>query len=335
MIINTIEEVRLYLPNHRLDDIQGLKGFINSSERDFLADKLGMELYDAVCEKYNTIRPEEFFPENSSEWTEWHRLICAAQPVVVFDALYRSADLNVISLNEAGMNIASSDNYESAGEKLIEKFKSRCNTESHRAVDRMLVLLETWAQKVGTLSEEPEEEETEMQQIVRLWKKSRYYYQDSSLFISTATQMQQYLDIYESREKFVSLIPQLRYIQSVLIEGEIGSSFVSYLIKAQKEGKLKEQEKILVEKICWWTAFAVESRSKMFNRSEATEDAIKMRQNAIGYIQQHYADFSANIGIDSPLYVAPVEESTSDTPKWENNLPGNKLFVTPSIDTKL
>lgn len=335
MIINTIEEVRLYLPNHRLDDIQGLKGFIDSSERDFLADKLGMELYDAVCEKYNTIQPEELFPENSKEWTEWHRLIRTAQPVVVFDALYRSADLNVISLNEAGMNIASSDNYESAGEKLIEKFKSRCNTESHRAVDRMLVLLETWAQKVGSLPGEPEEEETEMQQIVRLWKKSKYYYQDSSLFISTATQMQQYLDIYESREKFVSLIPQLRYIQSVLIEGEIGSSFVNYLIKTQKEGTLKDQEKILVEKICWWMAFAVESRSKMFNRSEATEDTIKMRQNAIGFIQQHYADFSANIGIDSPLYVVPVEKSTSTVPTWQNNLQGNKLFVTPSIDTKL
>ena len=335
MIINTIEEVRLYLPNHRLDDIQGLKGYFNSSERDLLVDKLGTELYNAVCEKYKSINPEELFPENAESWTEWHKLIIAAQPIVVFDALYRSTDLNVISLNESGMNIASSENYDAAGEKLIEKFKSRCNTESHRAVDGMLVLLETWAQKVGTLSDEPEEEETEMQQIVRLWKKSRYYYEDSSLFISTATQMQQYLDIYESREKFVSLIPQLRYVQSVLIEGEIGSSFVSYLIKAQKEGKLKEQERILVKKICWWTAFAVESRSKMFNRSEATEDAIRMRQNAIGYIQQHYADFSANIGIDSPLYVAPVEESTSDTPKWENNLPGNKLFVTPSIDSKL
>lgn len=335
MLIKTIEEVRLYIPNHRLDDIQGLKGYIDSSERDFLADKLGMELYNAVCEKYNSMRPEELFPENADQWNEWHRLIRAAQPVVVFDALYRSADLNVISINEAGMNIASSDNYEAADDKMIEKFKSRCNTESHRAVDRMLVLLETWAQEVGTLPDDPTEDEEDMKHIVRLWKKSRYYYQDSSLFISTATQMQQYLDIYESREKFVTLLPQLRYIQSILVEGEIGSSFVHYLIKSQKEGKLTNQETILVEKICWWMAFAVESRSKMFNRSEAVEDAIKMRQNTIGFIEKNYADFSSNIGIDSPLYVAPVEESTSSVPKWENNRPGNKLFVTPSIDTKL
>lgn len=34
MLIKTIEEVRLYIPNHRLDDIQGLKGYIDSSERD-------------------------------------------------------------------------------------------------------------------------------------------------------------------------------------------------------------------------------------------------------------------------------------------------------------
>lgn len=335
MLINTIEEVRLYLPNHRLDDIQGLKGYFDSSERDYLADKLGMELYEMVCEKYNGIQPAELFPENSSAWTEWHRLIRAAQSVVVFDALYRSTDLNVISLNEAGMNIASTDNYDAADEKLIEKFKSRCNTESHRAVDRMLVQLEAWAHKVGTLPDEPVEDEPEAHTIVRLWKKSRYYYLDSSLFISTATQMQEYLDIYESREKFVSLIPQLRYIQSVLVEGEIGRNFTRYLVKAQKEGKLNEQETELVEKICWWIAFAVESRAKMFSRSEASEDAIRMRQDVIGFIKQNYAYFTEVIGLDSPLYVAPVETSGSSVPAWENNRPGNKLFVTPSIDSKL
>lgn len=53
MLIKTIEEVRLYIPNHRLDDIQGLKGYIDSSERDFLADKLGMELYTSFAR--NTI----------------------------------------------------------------------------------------------------------------------------------------------------------------------------------------------------------------------------------------------------------------------------------------
>lgn len=335
MIINTIEEVRLYLPNHRLDDIDGLKGFIDSSERDYLVDKLGAELYDAVCEKYNEMVPSDLFPENSGNWNEWHRLIRAAQPVVVFDALFRSADLNVISINEAGMNIASTDNYEAAGEKLIEKFKSRCNTESHRAVDRMLVLLETWAQKAGELPDESAEDEGDMQQIVRLWKKSRYYYQDASLFISTATQMQQYLDIYESREKFVTLIPQLRYVQSVLVEGEIGSSFVQHLIGAQKAGSLTDKERILVDKICWWVAFAVESRSKMFSRAEATEDAIRMRQNAVGYIGRNYEAFADKIGIDSPLYVEPQVSSGSETPVWENNRPGNKLFVTPAIDTKL
>lgn len=335
MIINTIEEIRLYLPNHRLNDIQGLKGFIDSSERDFLEDKLGAELYEALCDKYDSILPEDLFPENSKSWTEWHLLIRAAQTVVMFDALYRSADLNVISINEAGMNIASSDNYDAADEKLIEKFKSRCNTESHRAVDRMLVLLETWAQKAGPLPDDPEEEESDMTQIVRMWKKSRYYYLDSTLFISTATQMQQYLDIYESREKFVSLIPQLRYVQSILIAGEIGGSFVNYLIKAQKNGTLKGNEIDLVEKICWWTAFSVESRSKMFNRAEATEDAIRMRQDTVNFIKQNYADFSKNIGVDSPLYVVPADNTANTVPAWENNVAGNKLFVTPSIDTKL
>lgn len=334
MIITSIEEIRLYLPNHRLNDIQGLKGFIDSSERDFLADKLGIPLYNELLAKYADMPSDSLLPESESSWNAWHRLVRAAQPVVMFDALYRSADLNAISLNEAGINIASTDDYESAGEKLIEKFKSRCNVEAHRAVDRMLILLEDWALQAGVIPDEQGPEEPEEISIIRLWKKSKYYYRDASLFISTATQMQDYLDIYESREKFVSLLPQIRYIQQMLVAGEIGGTFVKYLVNSIQTDKATDSEKQLVEKICWWIAFAVESRSKMFSRQDAVQDAIRMRQAVIGFIKSHYEDFRENIGIDSPLYVSTDETSSAEA-LWQNNRPGQKLFVTPNINSKL
>lgn len=331
MIITTIEEIRLYLPNHQLNDIQGLRGFVDSSERDFLSDKLGRELFDAMQKEYDKITPDELLPENAQSWTAWIRLIRNAQAVVMFDALYRSADLNVISLNDAGMNIASTDDYASAGENLIEKFKSRCNKEAHRAVDRMLVLLEEWAREVGEIPAEKPDEDQKIT-IIRLWQKSRYYYLDAGLFISTATQMQEYLDIYDSREKFVSLIPNIRYAQSVYVAAEIGQSFTAYLIKAKQQGKLNATEQQLADQICWWIAFVVEHRSKLFTRKEAAEDAVKMRQSVIGFIRSNYDAFKDNIGIDSPLYVAPVTQPAA--PSWENNRPGSKLFVTPPVDMK-
>ena len=44
MIITTIQELRLASPAHALDSIDGLVGFIDNSEHDFLEDKLGTHL---------------------------------------------------------------------------------------------------------------------------------------------------------------------------------------------------------------------------------------------------------------------------------------------------
>ena len=41
MIITTIEELRLASPAHAIDSIDGLVGFIDNSEHDFLEDIVG------------------------------------------------------------------------------------------------------------------------------------------------------------------------------------------------------------------------------------------------------------------------------------------------------
>ena len=50
MIITTIQELRLASPAHALDSIDGLVGFIDNSEHDFLEEKLGTPLYDSLCQ---------------------------------------------------------------------------------------------------------------------------------------------------------------------------------------------------------------------------------------------------------------------------------------------
>ena len=53
MLITSIQELRLASPAHALDSLDGLVGFIDNSEHDFLEDKLGTPLYEALCKWYD------------------------------------------------------------------------------------------------------------------------------------------------------------------------------------------------------------------------------------------------------------------------------------------
>ena len=53
MLIRTPQELRLFFPSHAFDSIDGLVGFIDNSEHDFLLQPLGLPLYGKLCEWYD------------------------------------------------------------------------------------------------------------------------------------------------------------------------------------------------------------------------------------------------------------------------------------------
>ena len=53
MIITTTEELRLCFPAHAYDSIDSLVGVIDNSEHDFMQDKLGTPMYNALCDWYD------------------------------------------------------------------------------------------------------------------------------------------------------------------------------------------------------------------------------------------------------------------------------------------
>ena len=48
MLISTTEELRLYSPANAIDHIESIMGFLDSSEQDFLLEKLGHSTASAV-----------------------------------------------------------------------------------------------------------------------------------------------------------------------------------------------------------------------------------------------------------------------------------------------
>lgn len=382
MIISTIEELSIYLPTHSMSNLDAMQGFFDNSQHDFLLDKVGKPLMSAIEKEYTDLQDKFILlPQNADLQSAWHKLIVLCQRAVVFDALMRSADISTVSVNNSGINIVSTGDFENADKDSLGRYKTRCNIEAHSAVNRLLVHLEELAQefapktetttKVATnesakvvtngQTEEPEPEQPIAPApeaiIVELWRKSRYYYLADGLFINTASKFNEYIDIYDSREKFIQLLPDLRYCQEIILRPELGDALTDDLVACYQTGALNKHQSEAVVKLQRTLALCVESRNKMFKRAEARDEAMMNLRLCIAYISNHQAEFGEAVKT-SPFYQpsaaeqqkpeAPGVASVSATPPmiggvaqaarkdpaepWKNNRPGNALFISHAIE---
>lgn len=348
MLLTTPEELRMYLPTHAMDNLDSLAGFIDNSEQDFLIEKIGRPLYAAVCTQYEALADKlELLPQSDTEKTVWMKLITLCQRPIAFDAMYRSADMAGVSVNASGINTVSTDGYDASDKDSIGRYKTRCNIESHRAIDRLLVQLEEWAEELVPIQEAEDSAQEgevldEKAEIVALWKKSRYYYLANGLFINTATKFNEFVDIYDSREKFIGLLPDLRYCQEIILRAELGDDLIDDLITKMQSGELSDVEGKAVEKLQRTLAMAVEARNKLFTRKEAKDDFIQNRRMALAYISDHQNEFLPAIE-HSPLYKKEKQpevnvvggsgqsEAVATVP-FRNNQKGNAIFMSECIE---
>ena len=254
MLITTISELRLASPAHALDSIDGLVGFIDNSEHDFLEDKLGTPLYDALCQWYDE-NPAVRSSVSDYQTGYWNRLLLLAQRCVAFDALGRAIGMQAISVNNAGINMSIADDYPAPDKngKTIDLYRDTCTKEAHAALNQLLRQLEQWCKEQphhqplseGEGSDSSEstvlsDSVAEREEIVALWKESRYYYLAAALLIPSCEVLQSYLNIYDSREKFIQLLPDLRFIQEEIIANSIGEDLLKVVIDFARDGKLPD-----------------------------------------------------------------------------------------------
>lgn len=248
MLITNIQELRLASPAHALDSIDGLVGFIDNSEHDFLEDKLGTPLYSKLCQWYDE-NPTKRSSVSDYQTGYWSRLLLLAQRCVAFDALGRAIGMQAISVNNAGINVSVADDYPAPDKngKTIDLYRDTCNKEAHAALNQLLRQLEQWCKEQGTaaddtsaISPQTSDIEDERSEIVTLWKESRYYYLAAALLIPSCEVLQSYLNIYDSREKFIQLLPDLRFIQEEIIANSIGEDLLKVVIDFTRDSKLPE-----------------------------------------------------------------------------------------------
>lgn len=343
MILSTINELRLHIPSNAIDEISYLQGILDNSEKDFLRDKLGDSLYNRLCEYYQTVSPDDFYKAvSNSEHSQqpWMQLLLMAQRMVTYDAMSRFAYTQALSINGTGINVASSEDYGTASQDLLDKGVQGYKREAMVSLNQMLVMLEGWAKDCvkktaqsvpNTDNSVPKTDESvqtsEIEEITNLWKESTYYYLHHDLLIATCADLQQYLDIYESREKFIRLLPDLHFIQDEYISEAIGEDTVQRLLHTDDPN-----DKPLLRKVRRLMVAHLEERTTILTidkarRAAAHNEAIALRTSVLRLMEMRKAADAANNTPDKPS-----TNTTDSTSKgYENNQPDSKIFVSPLL----
>lgn len=324
LIISTPEELRAFIPAHDYRNIDTIRGFLINSQNTFLRQRIGQPLLNRMIAEYAEMTQDGtdpyIFAHDTETNTPWRTLILLSQRVIVYDAFGRSADIRAVNDNDMGLNVAESDNYDAANDKRIERYKLQMQKEAHSAVDMLLLQLEEWQKVLGAnvetetpdasedYTESPDFNDTQQENsssikdIISLWKKSPTYYLNNGLLFNTATDFNLYVDIYESRDRFITLLPDIRYCQELHIEAEIGIVLLSDLIDKHRAGSLNAKEQKAYIMLQRTLSLYVEARSKMFSRADAKDEATGYMHLTLDFIRRNQVDFTLDAIYHSPLF---------------------------------
>ena len=351
MIVSTTDELRLYSPANAIDNIETLKGVLDIAEHEFLEDKLGSSLYELLCKYYKTLAEDE---QNVTDYvyrvmsgnygSPIEELLSLGQRITVYAALGMVIDLQGVSVNGSGVNIAVADDYQKADQKSVEAYKKQCMVLAHAAINSLFLRLELWTKHESAvpLSEE-EGEDYSKAHIVELWRESRYYYLAASLLIPSSQVLQEYLDIYYSREKFILMLPDLTYIQEDILSHDIGVEFMAYLVQCVMHGTQDRTVSTIIHSLRKIMARLLEMRTQVIKVTEtrkkaATDEYNQLWKSFCEYIAPRVADLPAEAleaFRKSPLYAPEKSEdsaATANAPAFQNNTKGKVIFVTPMFN---
>ena len=357
MIITTTEELRRCLPSHAIDHIEAFKGYIDNSEHEFLLQPLGQPLYDKLCDWYDQNQPT-YSEVEDRETGYWNRLLLIAQRCVAFDTMSRAIDQQAISINGAGINFASADDYKPADRDAINAAKLSYQKEAHSALNRLLYTLEQWTAQCPA-EEDVTADTEELYEICKFWRSSRYFYLAAQLFIPSATVLQEYWTYFDSREKFIQMLPDLHFIQEEQIAPAIGEDFCEFLVGMQLKGGTKRDAtaatsstpkvladdsdippttRRLLHKLRKIEATLLEGRTKVIKvdkdrRIAARDDGMRLLSDWLTWCQQHQTailrdlDTLAGLPATAAALLSPEDQKKLDPAQLAALLEAERPFT--------
>ena len=313
MLLTERKEIDIFLPTSVMESAENLLTLAADAEETYLLPVLGRPLFNRVNELYQEVSLDESWalPQNTADAPAHQKLIRLCQEVVVYMTLANNAGLFSVSMNDAGLNTPSAAGYEEADEKRIDRFVKDAFKKGHRAIDRLLVFLEEDA-----CSEAPE--------FTEEWKKSKYFYRNHDTLFTTAVEFDRYVNIDESREWFVKLLPDIRFCQDTFLCPQVGYGLMDALVQWQTSPSgLNEKDarvwQTATQKLRQALALYAENRNEKLRRKSSRSEADLSLERAKEYIRYNQQSFGDAI-LDSPLYDEELakKEAPKDTEPSDN-----------------
>ena len=355
MLIRTLQELRLYNTSHALDDIEPLMGIIDNVEKDILVDKLGKSLYTALCSHYKNVDTDLFVKavQEDSLDDDMDVLLRLSQAVVANEVINHAIALHLVSLNNSGLNMGSAEDYAVASKDAVETSRKELYQLTHIAINALLEWLEEKAQATPATPATPNPDPSPVDgeggeggegapvDIAALWRESPFYWQTTTLLIPSAVVLREFWDTFDNREKFVRMLPDIRYAQDIIAD-EVGEQWLEYLVETAFKGTDDAHLKHIINRLRRSCVALLESRTDVIKndkerKSRAYDEGLKYLRRACDYMVNHQKDLPQDALVKfatSPLYVAPPEPE-EEQPQchcdkgWKNNRKGNVMFVMP------
>lgn len=342
LLLSTPEEFRAVVSSHLYRNLDTVRGYLVDSQNTFLRQRLGQPLIQAMLQHYTNIKPIVPDPSECDdrnyellESDPWAKLIQLSQRCIAYDGLYRSAGIRRVSDNDMGINVAESENFASVDKDRFSEYKIDLYKGAHSASDMLLTQLQDWEREAATAAESNDESNASQNndengesnvdtapvpedspegsspddptlstllQIIQLWRQSPTYPLTDGLLFTTATEFNTYVNIQQSLDKFVELLPDIRYCQELHLEAEIGSDLLAYLQQGHREGTLTPSGEKAYQKLQRTLSLYVEARSPMFKRQDARDEAAGYMRLTNNFITAHQLDFDRKAMSTSPLF---------------------------------
>lgn len=240
------------------------------------------------------------------------RLLRICQQIEFYKMLSHKAGLLTVSFNEGGgANRVSTDGYEPADSKEVDRLTKDAFMSAGRSIDSLLLFLEADAKGEKIFTE--------------LWQEADAFYLHKDLLFQTARVLNEYLDIKGERMVYVQLVRDIRFCQNTYLKPRIGGKLLNAVIDYSNKGKGDDEPTVdaaafddLLTMLRTALAFYVESRrveigpkQEKLARRDSMTDAQQAMAMACQWIEENI-DALGDAVVGTPIYNAVREKERQE-----------------------
>ena len=221
MIIKDTATLRKYLSVNGSVDHDNIAPYLRKAERTFLKPAIGSEQL-AI---FDTEVTDEIIKEAQE----------LAQEVVANYAYFLYLPIGAVQITDSGIQVAENEHAKSASDKQFKELQRSFLKSAHEALDELLAFMEVSADKFME------------------WFNSDTHTVYKDLLVNKTDIFNKYYYIFNSRQTFIALKPNLQVTEDRFIKASVGKELLEALKENQTDENRKEVKKLLQQSIVAFT----------------------------------------------------------------------------------